>query len=169
MPKPNTQDYPAYYSNYIKCVDAESIEEIINKYANYIVAFCNNIPIDKANYYYANGKWTVKEVLQHLIDAERFFVYRALRFSRRDTTELAGYDENYYIENAHTNENNLEDIIQEFIALRTSTDFFLKNLNTADLLQVGTANKGNISVNAIAFIIYGHILHHIKILEERYF
>jgi hypothetical protein len=168
MFKPKPQDYPSHYTNYINCVEAETVSEIINKYSNSITSFCTQLPKDKANFAYAIGKWTVKEVLQHLIDAERIFVYRALRFSRKDNTEIEGYDENLYVDNAHSNERHLEDIIQEFIALRKSTDFFLNSLNTNDLVQVGIANNGNISVNAIAFIIYGHILHHIKILKERY-
>jgi hypothetical protein len=110
----------------------------------------------------------VKDVVQHLIDAERIFAYRALRFARKDTTPLSGFDENSFANNANTSERTLVSLKEEFIAVRKSTDLLLLSFTQEQLNQTGISNDHSITVNAICYIIFGHLLHHISILGERY-
>lgn len=168
MPKPSITEYPAYYQPYIDKVDAQDIKLLINKYEASFRNFITNIKEEKALYAYDTNKWTVNEVLQHLIDSERVFVYRALRFSRNDATPLPGFDENDYIKNANANLRTLQSLQTEWLAVRESTCNFLLSLSTDALLNKGIANNTTISVNAIAYIIFGHVAHHIEIFKTRY-
>jgi uncharacterized damage-inducible protein DinB len=133
------------------------------------MVFFKNIPEEKAPYRYAEGKWSVKEMLQHIIDTERIFGYRALSIARKDTTPLPGFDENTYANASKAGERSLAGLIEELKAVRTSTDLLLKSFTEDDLQQTGITNGHPNTVNAIGYIIFGHILHHKKILEERYF
>ncbi len=168
MPKPLPIEYPIFYHTYISKVDADNLQAIVEKYATTINQFINNLPQDKADYAYAAGKWTVKDVIQHLIDAERVFTYRAVSFARKDTTPLPGFEENDWADNAVASNRTLQSLQIEFVALRHATDTLLLSLTTEQLQQTGTANNNTITVQAIAFIIYGHLLHHIGVLKERY-
>jgi uncharacterized damage-inducible protein DinB len=168
MAKPNVNDYPNYYEPYIALVKAENIDEAINNYSKLIENFIAAIPNSKENFVYATNKWTVKDVLQHLIDAERVFVYRALRFSRKDAQPLLGFEEEAYAKNSEAKYRNFEDVKNELMLLRQSTDLFLKSLTPQQLLQTGTANNKPITVNAIGFICFGHLLHHINVLNQKY-
>ncbi len=107
-------------------------------------------------------------MIQHLADAERVFVYRAMRFSRKDTEPLPGFDEDSYAANANAANRSFDSLVEEFGLLRKSTDLFLGTLTEEQLSQAGVANNKPITVNAIAFIVYGHILHHKQVIEERY-
>ena len=107
-------------------------------------------------------------MLQHLIDAERIFVYRATRFARKDNQNLLGFEENEYAANANAAKRTLQSLKDELAALRASTNLFLQSLDEEKLQQTGTANNHSISVNAIAFIIFGHLIHHKNIIEEKY-
>ncbi|MEJ7830944.1 MAG: DinB family protein [Segetibacter sp.] len=169
MPKPIPGTYPAYMEKYVMLVEADSVRETINKYAQSLMVFFENIPEEKAGYRYAEGKWSVKEMLQHIIDTERIFGYRALSIARKDTTPLPGFDENTYANASKADERSLAGLIEELKAVRTSTDLLLKSFTEDDLQQTGITNGHPNTVNAIGFIIFGHILHHKKILEERYF
>lgn len=168
MARPNQNDYPPFYHNYILKVEGESIQEIIANYSKQFEDFIQSIPSNKQYFAYAERKWTVKDVLQHLVDAERVFVYRATRFSRKDKTELPGFDENMYAQNANASSRDFNNLINEILALRISTDVFLQSLTKEQLSLTGSANGNEISVNAIAFIIFGHFLHHVNVLKERY-
>ena len=168
MARPTENDYPPFYHNYILKVKGNSIEEIIDNYSKQFEDFIQSIPLEKEDYAYAEHKWTVKDVLQHLIDAERVFVYRATRFSRKDATVLPGFNENEYAQNAHASNRNFYALKNEVLALRISTDLFLQSLSQEQLILQGNANGNLITVNAIAYIIYGHFLHHINVLKERY-
>jgi hypothetical protein len=168
MPRPATTDSAPFYHQYIGLVKGDNVQAIIAENSQPIKEFYNNLPESKADYAYAEGKWIVKEVLQHLIDGERIFSYRALRFARKDPTPLTSFDENSYAENSMANKRTLESLKEEFSSLRISTDLLLKSFNDEQLASSGTASNHHITVNAIAFIIYGHLLHHKNILEERY-
>ena len=168
MPRPNPQDAAEFYHNYINQAQGNSIAEVMANQSVQINEFYNSLPESKAGYAYATGKWTIKELLQHLIDAERIFAYRALRIARKDTTPLPGFDENSYAANSNANSRTLQSLKEEFNAVRTSTDLMLRSFNDDQLNATGTASNKSITVNAIAFIIYGHLLHHKKIIEERY-
>jgi len=118
---------------------------------------------------YAENKWTVNQILVHLIDAERVFAYRALRFSRGDETELNGFDENDYAAAANVSHRNLDDIMDEFKSLRASTISMYKSLNDNELSRSGMASGKEVSVLALGYMISGHVAHHQHILEERYY
>lgn len=168
MAKPQPNESAAYYHKYIGLVEGDSISEIIHNYAFELQEFYNHIPDDKAGYAYDKNKWTVKEVLQHLTDAERIFAYRALRISRGDQTPLSSFEENTYVENGFAEQRSLSSLKQEFNSVRAATDIFLLALNNEQISRIGTASNNLISVNALAYIIYGHLLHHQSILKERY-
>jgi uncharacterized damage-inducible protein DinB len=169
MSKPPSGTYPAYFEKYIEIVEASSVIEAIDKYAQPLIDFFENIPEEKAAYRYAEGKWSVKEMLQHIIDTERIFGYRALSIARKDTTPLPGFDENNYAKASNADERSLPGLIEELKAVRTSTDLLLKSFTEEYLRQTGITNGHPNTVNAIGYIIFGHILHHKKVLEERYF
>jgi len=168
MARPQPNECAPFYQKYIALADGDSISEIVENYAFELQEFYNNLPESKADFAYAENKWTVKQVLQHLTDAERVFAYRALRISRNDETPLASFDENAYVENGFATERSLSSLKQEFNAVRASTDIFLLALNEEQVMRTGIASNNPVSVNALAFIIYGHLLHHKKILKERY-
>lgn len=169
MSKPKPGTYPAYFDKYIQLVETDSATEAIDEYAQPLIAFFENIPEDKALHRYAEGKWSVKEMLQHIIDTERILAYRALSIARKDKTPLPGFDENTYANASKADERSWSSLIEELKAVRTSTDLLLKSFTEEHLQQTGITNGQPNNVNAIGFIIFGHLLHHKKILEERYF
>jgi len=168
MQRPLENEYASFYKNYIALATGNNINDVIVNHNNTISKFYSNLPEEKADYAYAEGKWTIKDLLQHLIDAERIFVYRATRFARKDNQSLLGFEENDYAQNANAITRTLQSLKEELSALRKSTNLFLENLNDDQLAQNGAANNNLITVNAIAFIIFGHLLHHKNIIEERY-
>jgi hypothetical protein len=115
-----------------------------------------------------SGKWTLKELLLHLIDTEKIFQYRALRFARKDQTELSGFDENLFVENSFANDRTLVSLLEEFRIVRQTSIIFFENLQNAALTNTGKANGNEISVETIGRLIVGHNFHHLKIIEERY-
>ena len=167
MPRPVESDFPAYFSRYISKVDADTIAQAITKYAT-LTNFYTNLPEEKADHAYAPGKWTVKELLQHIIDAERIFSYRLLRIARKDKTPLASFDENSYAESSLASERSFDAMKEEFLAVRKATDLLLYSLSEDQLSEQGISSNLPITANAVAYIIYGHMLHHKEVLEERY-
>jgi hypothetical protein len=124
--------------------------------------------MDKFDYSYAGGKWTIKDIIQHIIDAERIFTYRALRFSRNDKTELPGFDENIYVDDANGSKRSIMELLTELSAVRHSTMLLFKTFNEEQLLRIGIASNNPMSVRALGFVIIGHQNHHQKVFEERY-
>lgn len=168
MPRPADGEFAPYFSKYINLVKGDTLQEIISNHAAKLLSFFINLPEDKADYSYAEGKWTVKEVLQHLIDAERIFAYRALRIARKDETPLAGFDENSFAANALSNERTLQSLKDEFNAVRNATDLLFLSFNDEQLQQGGIASNHPVKVNSIVYITFGHLIHHKNILQERY-
>jgi uncharacterized damage-inducible protein DinB len=168
MPRPTPGTFPAYFERYISLVDANDVKEAIEKYSPSLIDFFSNIPADKYDYRYAEGKWTVKELLQHIIDAERIFAYRALRIARQDQTPLPGFDENLYATASSANSRSWESLLEEFAAVRKATDLLLESFNDEQLNSSGVTNDSPNTVNAIGFIVFGHLIHHKNILQERY-
>lgn len=169
MARPSIGDYASFYQAYIaKTEGCDSVTALIERYSNEINAFIISIPDEKAHYAYAENKWTVNDLLQHMIDAERIFTYRALTFARKDDKNLPGFDENEYAATANANGRTLQSLKEEFTAVRKSTDTFFVSLTEEQLQTQGKANNNPVTVNAIAFITFGHVLHHIQILKERY-
>lgn len=169
MPRPALTSAPEFYHNYINAVSEDDLEIALNNQTSFFNNFFKAIPIEKREFRYADGKWTIKEIIQHLIDAERVFAYRALRFARKDTTPLAGFDENNYAENAKTESRNWDDLIEEFNTLRQSSALMFHSFDEEQLNESGIANSNPISVMSIGFILVGHVNHHINIIKERYF
>ena len=168
MARPQAHDAAVYFHNYINYVIGDSVQEVIQNHSKELLEFYMNLPEAKADYAYAEGKWTIKEVLQHTTDSERVFSYRALRFARKDATPLPSFDQNLYAANSHAASRTLQWLKEEFAAVRKSTELLLQSFSEEQLAQTGTAGNNSITVNAIAFIIYGHLLHHKKILEDNY-
>ena len=162
-------EYASYYANYINQVSDEySLTEELEISVHRLIKFVQNIPLDKFDYRYAEGKWTIKDIILHLIDAERIFAYRALRFARNDKTALASFDENEYVEEAYANQRSIQDLLSELLVVRQATLALFKSFNEELLLRIGTASNNPMSVRAIGFVIIGHQNHHQRVFEERY-
>lgn len=162
-------EYAPYQEAYIHLVDKEySLIEELEISVHNLIHFVREIPMDKYDYRYAQGKWTIKDIIQHLIDSERIFAYRALRFSRNDATLLPGFDENSYADNAHGNNRSINDLLTEMSALRHANIMMFKSFSQEDLMRKGTASGYTVSVRAFGFLIIGHQNHHMKIFRERY-
>lgn len=164
--RPNLQECPIWASNYIEQVDGE-IMEVLEKQQTALPALLNSFA-DKADYAYAAGKWTVKEMAGHLIDTERILCYRLTSFSRGETAALPGFEEDDYVLNAHFSDRTLENLTEEFVLLRKANMYLFRSLNESDLNKSGVASGREISVRAILFVIAGHVAHHSRILKERY-
>jgi len=132
------------------------------------LVFFATIPLEKWNYSYDVGKWTLKESWLHVIDAERVFAYRALRIGRGDETPLAGFNQDDYVPNSNAANRTPESIIEEYKSVRAATICLFKNFDATAWSRFGTASGGKVNVNALAFIIAGHEAHHIALTEERY-
>jgi hypothetical protein len=168
MPRPLDTEYGSFYKGYADAATGNSIDEVLKKHPAYIAKSILDISKEKSDYRYAPNKWTIKELLQHMIDTERVFSYRALRIARNDQTPMAGFDENYFAANAPVANRNWVDMVKEFLLLREATDLMIGSFQEYQLNYVGNASNTTISLRALCFIIYGHNLHHIKILQERY-
>lgn len=162
------KEYKPYYELYLNRVSAttELFEALEQK--EELIEFFNSIPVEKHEFRYASEKWTPKQILQHLIDTERIFVNRALRFARADFTELPGYDENHYAEQCYSNLRSIKDLLEEFKAVRTSSICLYKSFSDGVFINIGQASGGPFSVRSIPFILCGHQKHHIRIIKERY-
>ncbi len=168
MPKPNTSDYPEYFGTYINEVVEEDLREAFNNQDLKIDRFLQSVTEEKADYSYAPGKWTLKELLQHIVDTERIFNYRALCFARKETISLPSFDENLYADNSNANVRSWESLSGELINVRKSTKDLFSSFTDAVLQRRGTSNNNSSTVLSLGFIIAGHVSHHIKIAEERY-
>ena len=167
MNRPNEAEYDPYYGRYIALV-ADDIMGSLDSQSDELRGLLSTIPEDRGTYAYDDGKWTIKEVLSHLIDGERIFAYRLLRIARGDKTPLEGFEQDGYIENSHANTRSFSDLLDEFAQLRRANMAFFNNLRDDDWIRTGTANNTEISVRALAWIMAGHITHHVNILKSRY-
>jgi uncharacterized damage-inducible protein DinB len=161
-------EFPDFYKSYIQVLeDVELIEEL-EICLHEFIKFVQNIPMDKFDFQYAEGKWTIKEIIQHLIDSERVFSYRALRISRNDKTPLPGFDENDYVANSNGKERSLQSLLTEMAVVRQATLSLFNSFSQEQLTKIGIASNKEVSVRAIGFIIIGHQKHHQKVFSERY-
>ncbi len=131
-------------------------------------AVFSNVPEEKGTFTYAPGKWTVKELLSHLIDGERMFAYRVLRISRGDETPIEGFEQDGYIENSNANNRTFNELLEEFDLQRRANLLMLNNISDEDSRRIGTASNNPISVRALTYIMAGHVQHHVNVLQERY-
>lgn len=162
-------EYNAFYRNYVELVrnDVHLLDALRNgKQKN--VSFYNEIPEEKWHYAYESGKWTILEVLQHVIDTERIFSYRALRIGRGDKTPLAGFEQDDYIKPSQANERSMQELVEEYSLVRDCTINLFKGFNDEALANTGTSSDAALSTRAAGFIICGHEVHHANIIYTRY-
>ncbi|MDB5110743.1 MAG: damage-inducible protein DinB [Mucilaginibacter sp.] len=165
--KPKPDEFSPFHTNYINLVGNEPILDILEQLKESTYSFLTCIDADKADYAYAEGKWTLKEVLGHMIDAERTFAYRILAFSRGQK-ELPGFDENAYVENATFGSRRFKDLATEFRLVRESNLYLFRSLSSQQLITTGISDGNKISVRALLYIAAGHELHHLNIIKEKY-
>jgi len=166
--KPAPTEHAPEFSNYVTLVAEGDIIETLEQQIENSLSLLRTISSDKANFRYAPDKWSVKELLGHLIDSERIFSYRALSFARNDQTPLPGYEQNDYVRGTDFDSRNLADMVEEFATVRRATIQLLRPLNETEWLRHGKANENDVSVRALAYIIAGHELHHMVVLRSRY-
>lgn len=168
MNRPEKSEYAEFYANYVALVEeADAVAGLRNQIGDLQEVF-SKISEEQGAFRYAEGKWTIKELLGHLIDGERVFSYRALRISRRDQTPLSGFEENIYVANADFGNRTIVGMLEELTLLRQSNVIFFDNLNDEAWIQTGTASDEKVSVRALAHIMIGHIHHHLNVLKTRY-
>ena len=167
--RPEATEYLPYYDQYISKVPGEDILTTLKEQADDSVALLMSTGEERGDYRYAPGKWSAKEVVGHVIDTERIFAYRALRISRNDATPIEGFEQDDYIRHGPFQDSRLRDLAQEFVCVRHATLFLFQRLDQNAWLRKGVANKAEVTVRALAYIIAGHELHHRKILKELYF
>jgi hypothetical protein len=166
--KPEPSEYNEYYGKYVSLVDEANLlgtlEEQIRETRDLFAGF----PEERGDFAYSEGKWTLKEVVSHLLDGERIFAYRLLRIARGDATPLEGFEQDGYIQNSHANERSFNDLLCEFGELRAANLRLMHSLNDADWQRTGNASGFPVSARALAFIMAGHVTHHLNIVRERY-
>jgi uncharacterized damage-inducible protein DinB len=167
--RPQAGEYAPFYDHYVSLIEGEDILDTLDQQRRQMMLLLSCREEDEGNFRYAPGKWSAKEVLGHICDTERIFAYRALRIARADATPLESFEQDDYVRNGPFAQRPVADLIEEFIAVRRATISLLRNLDEAAWLRRGVANKNEVSVRALAYIIAGHELHHRKILEEKYF
>ena len=171
IPKPKAEEYPAYSHIYMDLM-ADDGRVLEHMWANFLTikALVSQLTDEQLLYRYAEGKWTIKEILVHLIDDERIYTYRALRFARNDQTDLPGFDQDLYARYSSANERNLASILQEYEAVRKATIQLYEHLPEEALMRGGTADgQGNYrTVRALIYHLAGHELRHLNIIKEKY-
>jgi hypothetical protein len=167
--RPQPGEYAPYYDRYIARVSGEDILNTLDQQRRDTMLLLSGRDEDDGNFRYAPDKWSAKEVIGHVCDTERVFAYRALRISRADATPLEGFEQDDYVRNGPFAERPFCDLVEDFIAVRRATLSLLRNLDEAAWMRRGLANKNEVTVRALAYIIAGHELHHRGILEEKYF
>ena len=167
--RPEPGEYNPYYERYISLVEGSDILTTLDaQRREMMLLLCGRGEAD-GDFRYAPGKWNAKEVLGHVCDTERIFAYRALRISRGDETPMEGFEQDDYVRNGPFARIALEELVEDYIAVRRATLTLLRNLDEAAWMRRGVANKNAVTVRALAYIAAGHELHHRRILEEKYF
>ena len=166
--KPNPDEYADYYGKYIASVESDDPVRELSKSKKKLMNFVSNLSKKQLKYRYAEGKWSIKEILVHLIDAERIWAYRALRVARNDKTALPGWEENEYAPASKADSRKIKSILREFEAVRDSSVQLFEGLEEDMFMRTGTASNHPISVRALAYVMFGHQLHHMNVISERY-
>lgn len=164
----NPTEYNPYFQQYIDLAPKGSVMESFEKGANIISEFFEKLPESKLHYRYAEGKWTPLDILQHIIDTERVFNYRALYFARNPESKLEGFDENLFALNAKAGDRTRVELLEDYHAVRSTTKSLFKSFDSDMLSKLGIANGNSMSVRAMGLVICGHELHHRNIIVERY-
>ena len=164
----NHNEFNPYYGTYIKKSGALTLKEALAVNHIKILEFLGAIPHSKLEYRYTDGKWTIKEIIQHLIDTERVFAYRSMCISRKDKTLFPGFDQDEYVVNCNANQRTIDTLIEEYRSNRLATINLFNSFTNEMLTEIGTASNSNLSVRAVGFIILGHENHHCQVIQERY-
>ncbi len=168
MSRPKEGEFGEFYRRYVSLASGNTAAELIASHSDKIKDFIFDLPDDKADFSYATGKWSIKQLLQHMLDTERIFVYRLLWIARGGAGLLSGFDENLFADAATASHRKILDLKEEFHMLRRGTDLMVVDLTSQELSRKGEASGYPITVNALCFIIYGHNLHHLEVLKEKY-
>ena len=166
--RPQPSEHAEYYGRYIQRVPDGDVVSLLREQLMETVALLRDVSGEREDHAYGPGKWSIKQVVGHMIDTERVMAYRALRFARNDKTELPGFDENSFVANANFPSRTLGDLLEELQVVRASTIQFAKHLDGEALTRRGSANGQEVTVRALIYIIAGHERHHAAILRERY-
>jgi uncharacterized damage-inducible protein DinB len=166
--RPHGSEYPPFYHGYISAVPEGDVMDVLRDSGRELHETILAIPEQRGGFRYAEGKWTIREVLGHMIDAERIFSYRGLRIARGDATPLPGFDETDYVRTAGSDSRTIASLGHELAVVRESTVQLFQSLPTDAWVRRGVASGKEISVRAIAYIVAGHPIHHLRILRERY-
>ncbi len=168
MYQPLTNEYAPFYASYIAAVGNQNIQRKLKNQLNEVDDFFMDLSPQKRDFSYEPGKWTIKQIISHLIDTERVMIYRAMRFAKNDTTELEGFDQDAFVANTDIDHLDYNDLVDELLILRQTNLYFFKSLKEEDMKKKGVANGHPVSVGALLYIMAGHIDHHIRIIKERY-
>jgi hypothetical protein len=169
MPRPSETTYSPFQKKYIdQTIGYDDVKTCIEQSIEGLSSFWKSIPIEKYDFAYAEGKWTLRQMLQHLIDTERILSFRALSVARGETQSLPGFEEDDYAKNSHAELRDWNNLIDELLLVRRASILLVQSFTDKDLARVGIANGNPTGANALAFIIVGHALHHQQIVKERY-
>jgi len=166
--RPSADEHDPYYSRYISLVAEGEIVSTLRNQIGETVSLLKRVPESKGNFTYAPGKWTIKQIVGHLSDAERVFAYRALRIARNDRTPLSGFEQDDFVRFGPFAQVPLAELVDEYASIRESSVALFNQLDAEAWTRRGTANNAAVSVRAIAYILAGHELHHRRILQEKY-
>jgi len=166
--RPQQGDYAPYYDRYISLIDNDDVVLVLENQIQSSIELLESIGEAKANFAYAEGKWTIKQVLGHIIDTERIMTFRALSFARGEKQPIPGFEQDDYVNEANFNERTLKGLISEFKAVRESNIILFKSFDENILSRKGIASGNEITVLALLFIIAGHEKHHLNVLKEKY-
>lgn len=161
-------DFAAYFKNYIAMVEEEEVLKALKKSTKQFKKLLQQINEENAHYRYAEGKWSIKEMILHIIDTERIFNYRALCFARNEQQALPGFNHDEYVKYSNADNRSLKSLRKEFFAVRKATYLLFKSFDEAMLQKDGVMNGNKLSVLGIGFVIAGHQQHHINVLNEKY-
>lgn len=160
--------FDTYFKYYIDLAGNENYITILNSSFKEVVTLISSLTEEQANYKYHDNKWTIKELLLHIVDTERIFCERALRFARNDNTNLPGFNHNEYVKYSNANARCIKSILEEYKTVRQATTSLFENFSKEMLTRNGTANGNKLTVLSIAYIIVGHEKHHLKVIKEKY-
>ncbi len=161
-------EYNSFFKPYIDKAGNATLLKSLKKGKKKTIKFFKKLPSSKLEYEYEDEKWTPKDILLHIIDAERAFSYRALQFARSKDAELEGFDENEFVPNANANKRYLKSLLKEYKAVRKASIIMFKSFSDETLVRMGKASGSQLSVRAAGFLICGHEIHHIQTIKERY-
>jgi hypothetical protein len=168
MNRPTQSEYAPYYEGYISQVNENDILPVLRSQMDELDVLLNRVEAEKETFRYAEGKWSIREIVGHLIDGERVFGFRAFCIARGERQNLPGFDQDDYMLTAPYNRIELEDLLSELRLIRLGNIAMFRTMDEETWTRVGTANDNQVSVRAIAFIMAGHVRHHMNVLRERY-